>query len=59
MFELTDIVLNNGNLAFSELYFLRGQAYLEQGQKEMARGEFDKAIKYNKSFEEKVKAISL
>jgi len=59
VFELTDIVLNNGNLAFSELYFLRGQAYLEQGQKEMARGEFDKAIKYNKSFEEKVKAISL
>lgn len=47
VFELTDKILNNWNRAFSELYYIRGQIYLKQGNRESARQEFEKAIFYN------------
>jgi tetratricopeptide (TPR) repeat protein len=47
VFALTDNILNNGNRAFSELYILRGEIYLKQEEKNLARQEFEKAIKYN------------
>lgn len=49
--ELTDQIFRQGNIAFSEMYFLRGQAYLVHGQKEAARSELEKAAIYNKNFE--------
>jgi predicted negative regulator of RcsB-dependent stress response len=37
--------------AFSELYQIRGEIYLEKGNKEAARREFELALKYNKNFQ--------
>lgn len=50
VFELTDTILNNWNLAFSELYHLRGQIFLKQNNPESARREFEKAVFYNRYF---------
>jgi len=50
VFELTDKILNNYNRAFSELYFIRGNIYLEQGKSGPAKTEFEKAVKYNENF---------
>lgn len=47
VFEITDKVLSNYNLAFSELYILRGNIYKNQGNIEAARSEFQKAVFYN------------
>lgn len=58
VFSLTDSILNNGNLAYSELYYLRGQAYLAQNDKEAARGEFETAIKYNKNYSDAQAALT-
>ncbi|MBI2020534.1 tetratricopeptide repeat protein, partial [Candidatus Daviesbacteria bacterium] len=57
VFEITDRVLNNHNRAFSELYFIRGQIYLKQGDKEGAKEEFEKASFYNKNFSSKIPTI--
>ena len=43
-------ILNNGNRAFSELYLVRGEIYLEQGNTAGARNEFEKAVLYNKYY---------
>lgn len=51
VFVLTDKILNNQNSAFSELYYMRGKIYQEQGQNELARAEFEKAVHYNRNFE--------
>jgi tetratricopeptide (TPR) repeat protein len=51
VFVLTDKILNNQNRAFSELYYMRGKIYQEQGQNELARAEFEKAVRYNRNFE--------
>lgn len=48
---MTENILNNHNRAFSELYIIRGEIYLEQGNKEAARAEFEKAVFYNKNLE--------
>ena len=50
VFELTEKILNNWNRAFSELYFLRGQIYLKQDNKDTAHQEFEKAVFYNRNF---------
>ncbi|OGK25340.1 hypothetical protein A3C25_06175 [Candidatus Roizmanbacteria bacterium RIFCSPHIGHO2_02_FULL_38_11] len=50
VFELTDKILNNWNRAFSELYYLRGQIYLKQGNAEAARQEFERAVFYKHNF---------
>lgn len=57
VFELTDRILNNWNRAFSELYFIRGQIYLKQGDPEAARQEFEKAIFYKYNYLPAQKAL--
>lgn len=49
--ELADRILNNGNLAYSELYQVKGEIYMEQGNTDAAREMFEKAVFYNASFQ--------
>ncbi|MFA5841979.1 MAG: C39 family peptidase [Candidatus Paceibacterota bacterium] len=49
VFSLTDSILNNKNPAYSELYILRGNSYLKEGNVKMAKEEFEKAVFYNKN----------
>lgn len=58
VFSITDKVLNNDNRAFSELYLIRGKIYLKQGNKEMAKQEFEKAVFYNKNFKDAQQELS-
>lgn len=51
VFQITDNILANGNRAYSELYQLRGEIYIAQGNKEKAREQFELAILYNQNFE--------
>ncbi|MFA6094413.1 MAG: peptidoglycan bridge formation glycyltransferase FemA/FemB family protein [Candidatus Paceibacterota bacterium] len=51
VFSLSDSILNNNNRAFSELYILRGKSYLNLGRKDMAKGEFKKAVYFNTNSE--------
>lgn len=44
-------ILTGGNRAFSELYQIRGEIYLERRDKEAAKREFELALKYNENFE--------
>ena len=46
---ITERVLNGYNPAYSELYILRGKIYEKQGDLELARQEFEKAVFYNKN----------
>ena len=50
LLSISDDILMNGNLAFSELYFLRGQIYENMQQIQQAKSEYYKAIKYHKYF---------
>ncbi|MEX2028113.1 MAG: C39 family peptidase [Candidatus Curtissbacteria bacterium] len=49
VFSITDKVLAYHNRAFSELYLLRGEIYKKQGQPQLARSEFQKAVLYNQN----------
>lgn len=51
VFSLTDRILNNGNMAYSELYQIRGEIYQKQGNLERARAEFEKAVYYNQNYQ--------
>ena len=51
VFQITDNIISSGNRAFSELYQIRGEIYLEKGDKDSARKEFELAILYNENFE--------
>lgn len=51
VFQISDWLFENGNRAFSELYQLRGEVYLEKGDREAARKEFELALKYNQNFQ--------
>lgn len=51
VFQITDNVLNNGNRAYSELYQIRGEIYLSQGNSQSAKQQFELALQYNKNFE--------
>ncbi|MEX0896366.1 MAG: C39 family peptidase [Patescibacteria group bacterium] len=44
-------ILNNGNRAYSELYQIRGEVYLDQGDVETARREFELAVRYNENYQ--------
>lgn len=57
VFEITDRILGYHNRAFSELYLLRGRIYLKQDKPELAKEEFEKAIFYNTSMQEAVRAL--
>ena len=52
VFEITNNILENGNRAFSELYVIRGNIYKKQGNLELAKNEYEKAIRYKKNYEE-------
>jgi len=52
VFEITDRVLGYYNRAFSELYILRGKIYQKQGNNELAKQEFEKAVFYNANLKE-------
>src|SRR3990167_292549 len=58
VFEISDRLLNGGNRAFSELYLIRGQIYLSQGERDKAREQFELAIQYNKNYDEARDAIN-
>lgn len=58
VFEITDRILNNANRAFSELYKTRGDIYLEQGDKEAARREYELAVFYNQNYQPAVKVLN-
>jgi len=49
VFSLSNKILNDGNLGYSELYLLKGMAYQKQGKLDLARTEFEKALLYNKN----------
>lgn len=55
---LADQILFNGNLAYSELYQVKGEIYLAKGDKESARKEFENAIYYNQNFEKARESLS-
>lgn len=50
VFSITDKIINNWNRAFSELYYIRGQIYLNENNKEAARQEFERALFYKYNF---------
>lgn len=49
VFKITEQIFNNHNRAFSELYQIRGEIYLEKGNVDAAKVEFEKALLYNKN----------
>jgi len=57
VFEITNRILNNYNRAFSELYLIRGEIYLKQGNIAAAKSEFQKAALYNKNLKSAQEAI--
>ena len=50
VFTIIAKVLENGNRAYSELYQIRGEIYLDQGKKDLAKNVFEQALAYNKYF---------
>ncbi|MFC1727170.1 C39 family peptidase [Patescibacteria group bacterium] len=58
VFEIIEQVLNDGNRAFSELYQIRGEIFLDQGEKVAAKNEFQRALEYNSNFLPAKKALS-
>ncbi|MCH7730207.1 C39 family peptidase [Patescibacteria group bacterium] len=57
VFAISGNILENGNRAYSELYHIRGEIYLAQGNKEKAREQFELAIEYNQNFEPAKQAL--
>lgn len=57
VFSMTDIILNNQNRGFSELYIIRGKAYEAQGNIELARQEYQQAVFYNQNLTEAQTAL--
>ncbi len=58
VFEIIGNILENGNRAFSELYMIRGDIYIEQGLKEKAKEQFELALKYNTNMESAEEALN-
>lgn len=50
-------VLANGNRGFSELYQIRGEIYLDLGNIEEARKQFELALFYNQNYEKASRAL--
>ncbi len=51
IFSISEKILNGGNRAYSELYQIRGEIYLAQGNRDAAREEYQKAVSYNVNYE--------
>lgn len=49
VFALTEWIMGNNNVAYSEMYILRGKSYQAQGNIDAARAEFEKAVYYNEN----------
>lgn len=49
VFEITNRILENGNRAYSEVYIIRGDVYRDQGNRDAASSEYEKAVLYNKN----------
>lgn len=61
VFQLTTKILDNHNRAYSELYYLRGKIYEQQGKQELAKKEYQQAVDYNKNnslFQNALKGIN-
>jgi tetratricopeptide (TPR) repeat protein len=56
--QLSEKILNNHNLAFSELYILRGDVFKKQSNLTQARTEYQKAIYYNRNLPEAQSALN-
>lgn len=57
VFALTDMIFENQNRAFSELYVIRGNIYKKQGNLKTAKQEFEKAVLYNKNLKSAREAL--
>jgi len=51
-------ILVNDNRAFSELYQIRGEIYLERGEVGRAKQEFAQAVRYNRNFKPAIDALN-
>jgi len=58
VFQISEHIFENGNRAFSELYQIRGEIYLEKGSYDLAKSEFDKALQYNINFSDAKESLS-
>lgn len=58
VFEITNKVLSNFNRAFSEVYIIRGNMYKLQGQTDLAKSEYEKAVLYNRNLEAAKQALN-
>lgn len=58
VFEITDQLLNNQNLAYEQAYLIRGKSYQKLGQMDLARQEFEKAVLYNSNLAEAKLALN-
>jgi len=58
VFEIIQRILDNGNRAFSELYMIRGEIYLEKGEMDKAREQFEQALLYNKNLKSAQEALN-
>ena len=56
--QITDVVLNKYNRAFSELYLIRGEIYKQQGKLDQAKAEFEKAVLYNVNLQAAKEALA-
>jgi len=56
--DISERILNNQNRAYSELYILRGKIYQKQGNIDVARAEYQKAVMYNSNLQEAQDALS-
>lgn len=58
VFSLIDAIFKSGDLAFSELYQIKGEIYLDQSKKDEAKKEFQLALYYNKNYTPAKEALS-
>ena len=58
VFQIVEKILNGGNRAFSEIYLIRGEIYLSQGNSARAKEEFEKAILYNENSKDAKKSLN-
>ncbi len=52
-----EYILSHGNRAYSELYYLRGKIFQNQGNATGAREQFELAVRYNKNYQPAQQAL--
>ncbi len=57
--SITSNIIENGNRAFSELYIIRGNVFLNQGNVTSAKAEYEKAVYYNENLKEAKERLNL